>query len=111
MEELKCHLWQLENINDFVIKSRYYDYEGIFIGFYVPHLCKREFMKKFNKKLGTIKHVQFIGGPKRAHNGMKFFLKDQVFLFLASAFSQNMVDKGSSVEERLYKKDLTKQQI
>ena len=49
-------------------------------------------MKKFNKKLGTIKHVQFIGGPKRAHNGMKFFLKDQVFLFLASAFSQNMVD-------------------
>ena len=41
-------------------------------------------MKKFNKKLGTIKHVQFIGGPKRAHNGMIFFMKDQVFLFLAS---------------------------
>ena len=68
-------------------------------------------MKKFNKKLGTIKHVQFIGGPKRAHNGVKFFMKDQVFLFLASAFSQNMVDKGSSVEERLYKTDLSKQQI
>ena len=67
-------------------------------------------MKKFNKKLGTIKHVQFIGGPKRAHNGMKFFLKDQVFLFLASAFSQNMVDKGGSVEERL-RKDFTIQEI
>ena len=50
-------------------------------------------MKKFNKKLGTIKHVQFIGGggPKRAHNGMTFFMKDQMFLFLSSAFSQNMV--------------------
>ena len=32
--DLRCHLWQLENINDFIIKSRYYDYEGIFIGFY-----------------------------------------------------------------------------
>ena len=83
LEDLRCHLWQLENINDFIIKSRYYDYEGIFIGFYVPHLCKREFMKKFNKKLGTIKHVQFIGGPKRAHNGMKLFMKDQVFLCIS----------------------------
>ena len=43
-------------------------------------------------------------GPKRAHNGMKFFLKDQVFLFLTSAFSQNMVDKSDPVEERVYKK-------
>ena len=54
-------------------------------------------MKKIQQKIGNNKTCAVYrgGGPKRAHNVMKFFMKDQMFLFLTSAFSQNIGKSGT----------------